>query len=67
MNARTALLYLLPSIILFSVFLFYPMFKTVYLSFFLTDLQGKPATFVGFENFQYLITSESFHKSIKND
>ncbi|NBI27981.1 carbohydrate ABC transporter permease [Chengkuizengella marina] len=65
LNNRTALLYLLPSIVLFSVFVFYPMFKTVYLSFFLTDLQGRPAEFVGLENFQYLIQSESFHKSIK--
>ncbi|NDI35426.1 carbohydrate ABC transporter permease [Chengkuizengella sediminis] len=64
-NVRIALLYLLPSIVLFSVFVFYPMFKTVYLSFFLTDFQGKPAEFVGLENFKYLIESKSFHKSIK--
>ena len=42
-NGRTALLYLLPSIILFSVFVFYPMFRTIYLSFFLTDQNGDAA------------------------
>ncbi len=29
-NGRTAILYLLPSILLFSVFVFYPMFRTIY-------------------------------------
>lgn len=65
LNVRTALLYLLPSIVLFTVFIFYPMFKTIYLSFFLTDQQGNPALFVGFENYAYLLESESFKKSIK--
>lgn len=64
-NARVAFLYLLPSILLFSVFIFYPMFKTIYLSFFLTDQQGQAALFVGLDNYQDLLTSASFHKSIK--
>lgn len=65
LNVRTALLYLFPSILLFAVFLFYPMFKTIYLSFFLTDQQGTPAIFVGLENYLYLFESESFRKSTK--
>ncbi|WP_425482000.1 carbohydrate ABC transporter permease [Cytobacillus depressus] len=59
------LLYLLPSIILFAVFLFYPMLRTLYLSFYLTDGQGVPITFVGLDNFTYLLDSPSFHTSIK--
>lgn len=66
LNARTALLYLLPSMILFSVFVFYPMFRTIYLSFFLTDQQGTASLFVGFENYIYLWESESFRKSLKS-
>ncbi|WP_163579485.1 carbohydrate ABC transporter permease [Gracilibacillus saliphilus] len=62
---RSAILYLLPSIILFSVFLFYPLGKTLYLSFFLTDQQGNANVFVGLENYQYILQAESFHKSIK--
>ncbi|WP_058306905.1 carbohydrate ABC transporter permease [Gracilibacillus massiliensis] len=62
---RSAILYLLPSIILFSVFLFYPLGKTLYLSFFLTDQQGIANVFVGWENYQYILQAESFHKSIK--
>lgn len=65
LNARTALLYLFPSILLFSVFIFYPMFRTIYLSFFLTDQQGAAALFVGFENYTYLFESKEFQNSIK--
>ena len=54
-NGRTAILYLLPSILLFSVFVFYPMFRTIYLSLFLTDQTGNAALFVGFENYGYLL------------
>ncbi|WP_420877847.1 carbohydrate ABC transporter permease [Psychrobacillus psychrodurans] len=64
-NARIALLYLLPSIILFSVFVFYPMFRTIYLSFFLTDQAGEAAIFVGLENYTYLLESDAFLNSIK--
>lgn len=64
-NVRTALLYLLPSIILFTVFVFYPMFRTIYLSFFLTDQAGEAAIFVGLENYTYLLESDAFLNSIK--
>ncbi|WP_316569573.1 sugar ABC transporter permease [Neobacillus sp. YIM B06451] len=65
LNARTALLYLFPSILLFSVFVFYPMFRTIYLSFFLTNQQGTAAVFVGMENYQYLLESPAFRNSVK--
>lgn len=65
LNFRTAMLYLLPSILLFSVFVFYPMFRTIYLSFFLTDQQGSAALFVGLENYKYLLESASFKQSFK--
>lgn len=64
-NGRTALLYLLPSIVLFSVFVFYPMFRTIYLSFFLTDQNGEAAIWVGFENYTYLVQSTAFINSMK--
>ncbi|WP_142303660.1 carbohydrate ABC transporter permease [Evansella halocellulosilytica] len=63
-NYRIALLYLLPSIVLFSLFMFYPMINSLYLSFFFTDAQGEPTTFVGWENYLYLFQSESFRKSV---
>lgn len=64
-NGRAAILYLLPSIILFSVFVFYPMFRTIYLSFFLTDQAGDAALFVGVENYAYLLGSSAFQNSMK--
>lgn len=65
LDVSTALLYLLPSIILFAVFIFYPMFRTIYLSFFLTDQAGNAALNVGFENYQYLLSSSEFQNSLK--
>jgi ABC-type sugar transport system permease subunit len=65
LNVRTAMLYLFPSILLFAVFIFYPMFRTLYLSFFLTDQQGHAALFVGLENYAYLLESPEFRNSIK--
>lgn len=64
-DGRAAILYLLPSVILFSVFVFYPMFRTIYLSFFLTDQTGNAAIMVGFENFMYLLGSSEFQNSMK--
>lgn len=64
-NGRAAILYLLPSILLFSVFVFYPMFRTIYLSFFLTDQAGEAALFVGLENYAYLLGSSAFRNSMK--
>ncbi len=60
-----AMLYLLPSFVLFSVFVFYPMFRTIYLSFFLTDYDGMPSVFVGLENYAYIFTSDEFLKSLR--
>ena len=65
LNGRTASLYLLPSILLFSVFVFYPMFRTIYLSFYLTDQTGNAAVNVGFENYSYLLQSSEFINSMK--
>ena len=64
-NLFTGLLYLLPSLILLGVFIFYPMIKTLYLSFFLTDQQGNTAAFVGLDNFKYLLTDPGFLHSFK--
>lgn len=58
--------FLLPSIILFSVFLFYPMFRTIYLSFFLTKANGDPTVFVGLENYINIFSSPIFLKSMKS-
>ncbi|MBO1910579.1 sugar ABC transporter permease, partial [Microvirga sp. 3-52] len=44
---------------------FYPMFRTIYLSFYLTDQTGNAALNVGFENYSYLLQSSEFLNSMK--
>ena len=57
--------YLIPCMLVFAIFLFYPFFKTIYLSLFLTDRMGQAKIFVGMQNYIDLITSESFRNSLK--
>ncbi|MCM3740767.1 sugar ABC transporter permease [Oceanobacillus luteolus] len=60
------MLFLLPSIILFTVFLFYPLVRTIYLSFFLTNAAGETTVFVGWENFARMFNSPIFMQSMKS-
>ncbi|WP_214736531.1 sugar ABC transporter permease [Exiguobacterium sp. s162] len=64
-DAASGLLYLSPSIILFGVFLVYPLLRTIYLSFFRTDTQGTPLEFVGVGHYGTLFTSSAFWQSIQ--
>ncbi|AGT32330.1 glycerol-3-phosphate ABC transporter permease [Geobacillus genomosp. 3] len=57
--------YLLPSLLLFGVFLFYPLGRTVYLSVFHTDYQGRPTEFAGLAHFAALLQDPSFWHSLK--
>jgi len=59
------MLYVLPSLVLFAVFVFYPMLRTIYLSFHITDYQGIPIQFVGMEHFLYLVKDENFLESTR--
>lgn len=56
--------YLLPALSLFAVFLFYPFFKTVYLSLFKTNKMGQAKLFVGLGNYTELFQSKSFLNSL---
>lgn len=56
--------YLIPSILIFGVFLFYPFFKTIVLSLYKTDKMGLPKRFVGLENYRKLLTSQAFYNSL---
>ena len=57
-------LYLLPCFFVFTLFLFYPFFRTVYLSLFITDKMGMPKLFVGLDNYKTLLQSDSFRNSL---
>jgi sn-glycerol 3-phosphate transport system permease protein len=56
--------YIIPSAIIFIIFLFYPFFKTIYLSLYMTNKQGQAKIFVGLQNYIDLLTSESFRNSL---
>ncbi len=60
-----AYLFLAPSLLLFGVFLFYPLLKSVYLSLHSTDPAGRIAAYVGFDNFTALFTSGLFLDGIR--
>ena len=57
-------LFLVPCLIIFGLFLFYPFAKTIYLSLYKTDKLGQAKLFVGFGNYIDLFTSESFYNSL---
>ncbi|MNO77077.1 sn-glycerol-3-phosphate transport system permease protein UgpA [compost metagenome] len=59
-----AYLFLAPSLVLFGLFLLYPLIKSVYLSLFLTNPRGQIAAYVGFDNFTQLLGSAAFWNSI---
>jgi sn-glycerol 3-phosphate transport system permease protein len=58
-------LFLLPSLIVFSIFLFYPLIQSFYLSFHTTNARGKVVDFAGLDNFKEIFTSARFYKSLE--
>lgn len=56
--------YLVPSLLVFAVFLFYPFFKTIFISLYKTDKMGQPKLFVGLGNYLDLLHSKSFANSL---
>lgn len=59
-------IFLLPSCLCFGVFHFFPFFKTIFLSLFLTDNEGNAKAFRGFRNYTQLFTSIDYQQVIKN-
>lgn len=61
-RALTAFLFLSPSLLLFAAFVFYPLARAIYLSFYANDLLGAPVTFVGFEQYLRVLEDPYFGK-----
>lgn len=57
-------MFLVPALLIFTIFLFYPFVKTIYLSLYKTNNMGQAKKFVGFENYMNLLTSQSFWNSL---
>lgn len=65
-QTKTALLALLPSFIVFSVFIVYPVFYSLYLSFFNVSLLATSKKFVGWRNYTTLLKNPTFQKAVLN-
>jgi len=56
---------LLPSLVIFGVFVFYPLIRQIYLSFFLTPpFPGQPQHYVGVSQIQQVLSSHEFLNSL---
>lgn len=64
-NFGAAMLFLLPSLLIFLFFVFIPLLKTIQLSLFLTDPLGRPAAFIGLENYQRVFSENDLYNSLK--
>ncbi len=56
--------YIVPALAVFALFLFYPFFKTIYLSLYKTNKMGQAKLFVGLGNYTELLKSPSFFNSL---
>ncbi len=59
-------LFLLPALLVFCVYVVYPIFQSIWLSFFEWDGLGEK-TWVGLDNYIELFDSEAFYTSLKNN
>jgi len=64
-NFLTAMLFLSPSLIIFILFVFIPLLKTVQLSFFLTNPIGEMKAFVELENYQRIFDGKDLYNSLQ--
>ncbi len=59
-EGMTAFLFLLPSLVVFLVFVFYPLVQSFSLSVHSNDIIGRPTLFVGLENYVAMLTGPDF-------
>ena len=62
----TIVLFLLPAIVLFSIFLVYPIFQSAYYSLFSWKGFGPAVDFIGLNNFKRILTDWIFIKAVGN-
>lgn len=64
-NFIAAMLFLAPSLIIFILFVFIPLLKTIQLSLFLTNPLGEMKAFVGLENYQQIFADKDTYNSLR--
>lgn len=65
-NKKTIAVFILPALLLYSLFVLVPIVYSIYLSFFQTDLMSRQ-TFVGLKNYRNLLNDRFFIKAVKNN
>ncbi len=64
-NFLTAMLFLLPSLIIFVMFVFIPLMRTIELSLYLTNPLGEMKAFVGLDNYQQIFQDQDLYNSLR--
>ena len=64
-NKPLPYLLLIPVMLFLAVFTFFPFFRSIYLSFFITDQLGNTGKFVGFGNYIRVFKDRNFINSVK--
>lgn len=65
-EVATAALFLTPSLVLFALFVFYPLLRSVSLSFYGNDIIGRPGVFVGLQQYRLLVGSPALRETLLN-
>lgn len=65
-DRMTIVLFLLPALVFFSIFLVYPVFRSVYYSLFSWKGFGPAVDFIGLNNFKRILTDWIFLKAVGN-
>ena len=65
-NKKTIAIFILPALVLYTMFVLIPIFYSFYLSFFQTDLMSRES-FVGLKNYRNLFRDKFFIKAVKNN
>ena len=63
----TLIIFLIPAITIFTLFVVLPIGEAAYYSFFRWDGYGDPNKYVGLKNYQYLFKNKTFLLSLKNN
>lgn len=65
-DTLTIILFLLPALILFILFVIYPIFQSIYYSFFSWKGFGPAEDFIGLDNFKNILSDRVFRIAIRN-
>lgn len=65
-DKKTVAVFIMPALILYTLFVLLPILNSIYLSFFQTDLMSRQS-FVGLKNYRNLLNDKFFLKAVRNN